>query len=61
MRAVKIFTGVLCAIILIAEVGNRITSFKSDEGSFFILIFWGSILSSLFTLFYCTNNSKQDD
>lgn len=54
-----VFVALLTAFVVIAEVGNRNTSFTKD-GSFFMLFFWSCIISGIFTLILIglSNNDK---
>lgn len=56
-----IFISVLAIILIFCEIGNRYGSFTNKEGSFFMLVFWGSIIAGVFSLLYCLNKKNKDD
>jgi hypothetical protein len=56
MKQVKesmlVFIIMFLSMLILAEVGNRYGSYTDKSGSFFMLVFWGAIISGIFTLIW---------
>jgi hypothetical protein len=64
MRQVKetltVFIVVLLSLLVLAEIGNRYGSFSDKSGSFFMLVFWGAIISGIFSLIWTAIKNNRD-